>query len=431
MHLWIALGGTGDAWVRAPSLLCGTLAVPAVARLAGRWFGPGPGAAAGLLVALSPQLVYLSQEARSYSLLLLLSVLSVGLMDRLLQDPGWRAGLAYVAVTVLMLHTHYLGALALLFEIVVAAGIWWGDPRAGRRLAVHQLATLAAFLPWVAVGLVGQGLPAQPWLKAPDATTVLRALEALLFWRVFPELPPLPRHALHLGLVLLVAVTFAVRLRARAQRAAGATVLTAAWLAIPLATMLVISHAVRPVFGLRYTSFLAAPAAVALGQGIGLLGPVAGALALTGLAVLQGVGLVAEHRIYTREQWREAAVWLRSQDQPGDLILELGYSPLHHYYGGAAPVLSVPTPRTRGVGAVREVAGTGGRERRRQGLSSSEAVEALDASRRLWVVTAIAGPDEPRLPGWLPALRHAETRWFHRVRIDRYDRTPLSDRRAR
>jgi mannosyltransferase len=424
MHVWIALGGTGDAWVRVPSLLFGTLTVPVVARLGTRWFGPGAGIAAGLLVALSPQLVYLSQEARAYSLLLLLGALSVDLMTRSLRDPGWRAALGYVAVTVLMLHVHYLGVFVLLFEVVVAARAWWDDRPAGRRLALQQLGVVAACLPWLAVAFIGRAPAQQPWLQAPDAIAVLRALQALLFWRTFPELPPLLGHVLRLGIVLFVVVTLAARLRAGARRTRGAAILSAAWLAIPLAAMLVVSHAVRPVFTIRYATILAAPAALVLGQGVELAGRVGGGLALALLAALQGVGLLAEHRWYTREQWREAAAWVRSLEEPGDVILELGYSPLHHYYDGAAPLLSVVSPPgpPGGVAAFREVPGARRLQERRQSLGATAASAAVHDRHRLWVVTAMEGTAEPRLPEWLPALRHAETRLFHRVRIDRYDR---------
>jgi hypothetical protein len=282
---------------------------------------------------------------------------------------------------------------------------------------------VAAFLPWVAVALVGRPVAEQPWLVAPDGVRVLRALEALLFWRVFPELPPILRHALRLGIVLLGLVTLAARLRGGAPKARGAAILSAAWLAIPLAAMLVISHAVRPVFTTRYATILAAPAALVLGQGVALAGPMAGGLALAALAGLQGVGLLAEHRWYTREQWREAAAWVRSLEAPGDVILQVGYSPLHHYYDGAAPILSVVDPGAPGqVAAIREVPGARRLQERRQALAAPAATGAVHESRRLWVVTAIQGPDAPSLPGWLPAVRLAESRLFRRVRVDRYDR---------
>ncbi len=63
-----ALGGTTEAWMRAPAVLAGLACVIVVARYATARFGLVPGLAAGAFVATNPLFVELSRQARGYSL---------------------------------------------------------------------------------------------------------------------------------------------------------------------------------------------------------------------------------------------------------------------------------------------------------------------------------------------------------------------------
>ncbi len=121
---WGSLFGLGEAGVRSLSLLAGAATVP-VAYLAGRELsGVRAGLVAAALVAVSPFLVFYSQEARAYALLTLLGALSFWLFARALRRPtGWSLAL-WAVVCVLALATHYFAGFLVLAEAVwlVAAG---------------------------------------------------------------------------------------------------------------------------------------------------------------------------------------------------------------------------------------------------------------------------------------------------------------------
>ena len=90
---WGGVFGLGEAGVRSLSLIAGAATVP-VAYLAGRELsGVRAGLVAAALVAVSPFLVFYSQEARAYALLTLLGALSFWLFARALRRPdGWSLG---------------------------------------------------------------------------------------------------------------------------------------------------------------------------------------------------------------------------------------------------------------------------------------------------------------------------------------------------
>src|SRR5205085_12080443 len=99
--LWTKLFGSGEVGIRSLSALLGTATIP-VAWWAGRTLvvrAAGLGAAA--LVAFSPYMVWYSQEARAYALLVLLCAASVGFFAEALRARGGRAVAWWAVVSAL------------------------------------------------------------------------------------------------------------------------------------------------------------------------------------------------------------------------------------------------------------------------------------------------------------------------------------------
>lgn len=115
--LWSQVFGTGEVGLRSLSALVGTATV-AVAYLAGaELVSRRAGLVAAALVAANPLLVWYSQEARAYALLVLFAALSVWLLARALEADR-RALVGWAAVAVLALATHYFALFVILPEAV-------------------------------------------------------------------------------------------------------------------------------------------------------------------------------------------------------------------------------------------------------------------------------------------------------------------------
>src|SRR3954453_11590901 len=118
--LWEKVFGHGEAGLRSLSALFGTLAVPAAWRAAREWFGsPRAGLVAAALVAVNPFFVWYSQEARSYSLLVFATALSIWALARALKDPTRRNLALWAGAAVLALLSHYFAGF-----VVVAEAAW-------------------------------------------------------------------------------------------------------------------------------------------------------------------------------------------------------------------------------------------------------------------------------------------------------------------
>jgi mannosyltransferase len=105
--LWSKLFGTGAWGVRSLSALLGTAAIP-VAYAAGRELvSERAGLITALLVAVNPWLVWYSQEARSYALLVLLGAAALYYFARALHHGSRRDVVLWAALSALALLTHY------------------------------------------------------------------------------------------------------------------------------------------------------------------------------------------------------------------------------------------------------------------------------------------------------------------------------------
>lgn len=129
---WTRAFGTGVIGLRSLSAALGTLTI-AAAYLAGRELASRrAGLVAAALVAFNPYLIWFSQEARSYGLMIALVALALGLFARALREPTPAVLAGWALASALALCSHYFAAFAFVPEAALLA---WRVPR-GRSRAV-------------------------------------------------------------------------------------------------------------------------------------------------------------------------------------------------------------------------------------------------------------------------------------------------------
>lgn len=110
LHFLIPLIGDSAVALRFPSLLAGVAILPVIywcMRQAS--FSKTDALLAAFLAATSSVLIYYSQEARAYSMLVLWATLSIGLLHRCLHSSSWRVNILYGLVLLLLSTTSYYG----------------------------------------------------------------------------------------------------------------------------------------------------------------------------------------------------------------------------------------------------------------------------------------------------------------------------------
>lgn len=293
--VWRSVFGLGEIGLRSLSALAGTAAIPVAYAAGVVLVSRRAGVIAAALVAANPLLVWYSQEARSYSLLVLLGAGSVLAFGHALR--GSRRSLAvWAALSALAIATHYFASF-----LVAAEAVWLLSRLPLRRqVALASLvpgATLVAHIPLVlaqrdnAEAVSGSGLVARiagiPKNLAVGYSFPAEALGSTLA-----------------ALLLLAGAGLVLRAGPAARR--GAVV------AGSLALAAIVTPVVLAVVGVdfliaRNTIVAVVPAAVFLGAGyaarrVGLVA--AAVLCVLSAAVALAPALDAR---YGRTDWRGAA----------------------------------------------------------------------------------------------------------------------------
>ena len=151
LHFWLQAWGPTIENARALSAVTGTLSVPVVGLLA-RSCGLSrrAGLLACLLVAVSPPLVYLSQEARVFALFATVATLAAVAAARIERRGGVVSWVGFLMAGVVLVHLHYYGAFVLA-ALGVRLLIWaWRHDRSGiLKLAGCAVGVIVAFAPWL------------------------------------------------------------------------------------------------------------------------------------------------------------------------------------------------------------------------------------------------------------------------------------------
>jgi uncharacterized membrane protein len=106
LALWVRVAGISEIAVRLPSAVAGVLAIPLIYLLGRRLAGANVGLLAAGLLSISPYHIWYSQEAKMYTMVVLLGLVSSMTLVEALErnDRLWWA--AYAISTSLMFYTH-------------------------------------------------------------------------------------------------------------------------------------------------------------------------------------------------------------------------------------------------------------------------------------------------------------------------------------
>lgn len=403
LERWLALG-SGEFFLRFPSVCFTVLSVLAAARLAGAWFGRGVALTTALLMALSPVLLWYAQELRPYALLVLISLVTTICVTRLYLRPGVGWWLAAAAAITAAIYLHYfalllLGVHALVWLALLAARRtrWWTAILA----AAAWAAALVAYWPWM------QSPAFAAFLRLPTDTSNYVAILLTQRLGVPPALIQSTPLWLGVGIALGVAslglLYWLLRVmhergtweHLRARRSlqalvAGLFVLTLVYFVVPRA------YTAKRQLLLLVPYVLVGFAWWWPWQRQGRL--------LSVLAVLSLVAALANIVLVPKNQWREAAQYLATHARPGDIVL------LTPEY------MTIPYDLYAPPGVDREGV--------RYEIDAARLAALAAEHGRIWVIDDPFDTDpERRLQRWLSEHgQMAETAKFYRLDVRLYTR---------
>ncbi len=337
--LWSKPFGTGEVGLRSLSALFGTLTIPLAYRVAAELGSRRAGLYAAALVAANPYLIWYSQEARSYALLVLFGALALVGFARSLRSPSGGSLTLWAVASVLALYSHYFAV----FLIVPQAAwlVWTSRPRLFAAIA--------------AIAVLVAGLAIAPYASNQEGSSrrngftqislAARTGESALNFVASEEPDPLAGSAAidaiqigaaAVGGLLLIAAAVRVVRDARPRERRGAIALGAVGLgsmALPIALAIVGLDYVNPRNLIGAVVPLLAAAAIGFGtRRAWVTGAVAAA---TGVLLFGAVDVaVLASAQMQRPDWRGAAAAIGPAGKPRILVVNHnGDDPLDYYLG--------------------------------------------------------------------------------------------------
>jgi mannosyltransferase len=331
LHYWENLFGTSDFAIRFLSVIFGVSAIPMIYVLGRRLFDKEVGIISALILAISSFNIQYSQEARMYSLMVLLALLSMYFFVRFLERNTLLTSFGYVLTTTLLVYSHVLGLLMLIAQNVYLVTVVLLSKKRTFRLLhwlILEAIVIVLFSPWIGVVVSSASRAIKPLLAINTFTQTLTAYSGSvqLLW-------------LFVVLAALSLFTFA-KIRGPANWKEPAKALESySWevrianlkslylLAVWLLTFNVIPYAVSHLS--RYNIYLskyviAASTALYLivAKGIGNISYNYAKLAMVGvILVLSAVNVQAYYVTPTKGDARDAMNYIDSNAKSGDLVL--------------------------------------------------------------------------------------------------------------
>ncbi len=293
--LWAAkfLFGSSEWALRFPSALFNTLTLPLIYILARRLFRrlnfphsplaalSSPEGLAVIIFALSPLMVYYSQEARMYTLLVFEVTLAGYLLLKIVHLPGGSSSSfifhpsSFILVAAAALYTHYFSAFLLAaYGLYIGLVLWqrhWPKMLVIQSLLLFGLTALL-FVPWLPVLLSRLGDDPSYWPGALKLSEALRKVlisftagetvfEQTAWWLAGGYIAILVFGGVYTGIQKLRFWT-PQRVPSPSSFLPSSFSLLFLWLILPIASILILSYQ-SPKFNPRYT-LLAYPAFVLL-----------------------------------------------------------------------------------------------------------------------------------------------------------------------
>lgn len=324
MHFWIVLFGDSEFSVRFPSVIFGVLAILVIFKVGSLIFDKETGLLAALILAVSKFNIFYSQEARMYSLLSFLTLLSFYFFIKSLKRASTGVSIGYILSSILLMYTHVFGLFVIIAQNMYIATFYLYSRESFKEIikkwVLFQLVLLILFMPQCVVymkfagRIQGGDHAGTEWISDPSLNTILES---------FKEFSGTD----YLLLPFLLLLAFSIIPNGESYQDKKLShnsriYLLLLWLLAPILLPFIISELFAPLLVTRYT--IGASLALYLFVAKGIRDINQKHLKIIVLSLIIGVSLA--HVIHYKDgihkqQWREATADLESHAEPGDLVL--------------------------------------------------------------------------------------------------------------
>jgi uncharacterized membrane protein len=363
---WINLWGTSEIAIRSLSAIFGIFAIFITYLVGKELFNQKVGLVASLIAAISQFYIYFSQEARAYSLLLLLSLLSYLFFIKILRhNKTWYYPCFFLA-SLLLGYTHIYGLLTIASQGFFFLLFWKKYQQQRIRLISTFAGMLICLLPLVillgsrVVSITTSGF----WISQPSLGSIVDTLIVYTSGLSIPQLSPdeagITFYTISKFILLLIFLGLGIlslfsikkkkdKRKAKKARIAheeaiykeglesGTKLLLILWLSFPIVIPFIASQIITPIYLTRYT-IVATPALYLLvAKGICTFGKKSLYSIIAVITILSFYRLQSYYSNDIKAQWREVADLVETKSETGDVLVfcaSYGQMPFDYYYTG-------------------------------------------------------------------------------------------------
>jgi uncharacterized membrane protein len=332
LHYWIGLFGDSEFVIRSLSVIFGFLAIYLIYRVGVLLFDRRTGILAALILSISVFHIHYSQEIRGYSLMVMLTLLSMYFFINLLKARRPTIQIAYILSSTLLIYTHFFGLFVILTQNLFFFGHYLTfskNKRNGlRNWITLQIILFLIYLPWTGY-LLRQAQIVQAgnflgWISPPPILSIVASLfEYSGFYSIFaPLLTIAISGLLSIILIALLIYSFIDRKGIRACARKREHWLLLMWLIIPIITPFLLSFLLAPLYWTRFTSPASLAFYILVARGIQeLKGKSLQRLTILLIVLLSLTSIWGYYITTDNEQWRETAGYIETNGFDGDLVM--------------------------------------------------------------------------------------------------------------
>jgi len=338
LHFWINLFGDSEISTRFLSVLFGFFAIFMIYKVGSLIFDKEVGILGALLVAVSTLHINYSQEVRMYSLMALLTLLSMYFFIQFLNKRSLIISIGYILSSILLIYSHYYGFFIIIAQNIYILTLFLFSKKVHklnfRIWLLLQLVLILLFTPWVLI-FIKQALRVKSgqslgWIPVPSMHSLIESLKLysgsnilLCLFLILSSYSLVSYKKIREGIdrkVFFKSIE-GNKLNIPLSNAEGIYLLLV-WLLTPIILPFMISKLSTPIYWYKYTIGASLAFYLLVAVGIRNIDYKYIKLAVTSLVII--VSLASVWRYYSvinKERWIEAANYIDMNAGHGDLLL--------------------------------------------------------------------------------------------------------------
>ena len=362
LHGWINLFGDSEFSVRFPSVLFGSLSILMMYKVGNQIFNKDVGVLSSLLLGVSVFHIRYSQEARTYSLSVFLTLLSMYFFIKLLRNTSYKGLFSYIIFSALLIYSHIYGLFIIISQNIYIIILFLFSEETFefnlKRWILTQILLIILFIPWASIfvtqtiNVVQSGF----WIPTPGLFSIMKSfitysgstLIFLLFMILFP-----------FSIISYEKISGNFRRKNFFQSIeffqwkirllnTDKIFLLLVWLLTPIILPFIIYRLSTPIYFTKYTIVASLAFYLLVSKGISNIHYKY--LKIIIVSVIIVFSMIYIWKYYTKinkEQWRDVAYYINTDANDGDLILfNAGYTQLpFNYYSKRTDLIKKPFPK--------------------------------------------------------------------------------------